>query len=458
MKKIYIGAAVWGGAHHTRDEIAAAFGTEYAETLKTDDSLLGASLLLDMLHYTHRRPGRSAHIKRGGNGKPYFCHWRHIDFSISHSSGVAVCAITADGARVGADIEIYGTGGRYCGDTAAERRRRLAERWLIPHGFAPSDHTRDGNQSDIAAFTRAWTAFEAASKYRGGNLGESNDIPRGTVISHFDIKAPNRAGAVAVCSDEDATVIPCPEFYAVTRGVPRVTVLGVEFNPLTRSAAAKRAADHLMHGTGLFTVVTPNPVISMNCRRDPKLMADVNTASLSVADGRGVIDAARRQGTPLPERVCGIDLAEDILTVAAACGRRVFLLGGAPGRAEQAAALLKEKHAGLKICGTLDGYGGIADTARATEILKAAAPDILFVCLGSPRQEMMIFENAAMLSAAGVKLAAALGGSIDVWSGNVRRAPNFMIKARLEWLWRCAIEPRRLRVIPTLVKYRMLTK
>lgn len=471
MKKIYIGAASCL-PRHSREELLAAFGAEYTDTLRTDDSLLGASLLLDMLRYIHLHPGRRTRVMRNDNGKPQFAQCPRVGFSISHSHGVAVCAISDDCADIGADIEIYDTAetthedrdqGFSEGDTSAVRRQKLAERWLIPHGFDPAEFLYGNTAANCEqhAFTKAWTAFEAASKYTGGKLADRCGCPTGTRISHFEIKetrSTTRAGCVAICHTDDTLLIPCPDFFAVTRGAPRVSVLGVEFDPLTRAEAAGCATEQLLHGDGLFTIVTPNPVISMNCRRDPALTRSVNSASLSVPDGRGVIDAAKRQGTPLPERVCGIDLAEDILSAAAQHGWHVFLLGGAPGRAEEAAARLRAEHAGLIICGTLDGYGGISDTDRIWNTLTAAAPDILFVCLGSPMQERFIFDNAKRLSAAGVRLAAALGGSVDVWSGSVRRAPYIVIKAKLEWLWRCICQPRRLRVLPTLIKYRLLTK
>lgn len=472
MKKIYIGAATCPPLH-SREELLAAFGAEYTDTLRTDDSLLGASLLLDMLRYIrHLRPGRRTHVVRNENGKPRFAHCPWVGFSISHSHGVAVCAISDDCADIGVDIEIYDTAdtpredreqGCTDRDTSAVRRQKLASRWLIPHGFDPAEFLDDhaATNCERHAFTKAWTAYEAASKYTGGMLADRRGCPTGTRISHFEIKEAKtaaRAGYVAICHADNARLIPCPEFFAVTRGAPRVSVLGVEFDPLTRAEAASHATEQLLRGDGLFTIVTPNPVISMNCRRAPALMRAVNAASLSVPDGRGVIDAARRQGTPLPERVCGIDLAGDILSAAAEHGWRVFLLGGAPGRAEEAAARLGAEHAGLIICGTLDGYGGIADPDHVWNTLTAAAPDILFVCLGSPKQERFIFDNTKRLSEIGVRLAAALGGSVDVWSGSVRRAPSLIIKAKLEWLWRCICQPRRLRVLPTLIKYRLLTK
>lgn len=461
MKKVYIGAATCP-PRHSREELLAAFGAEYTDTLRTDDSLLGASLLLDMLRYIRLPIGKRTAVERNESGKPRFAHCPRVGFSISHCHGVAVCAISDDCADIGADIEIYGAG-EADGDTHAARRKKLAARWLIPHGFDPAEFLDDhaATNCERHAFTKAWTAYEAASKYTGGMLADRRGCPSGTRISHFEIKEAKtaaRAWCVAICHADNARLIPCPEFFAVTRGAPRVSVLGVEFDPLTRAEAASRATEQLLCGDGIFTIVTPNPVISMNCRRDPALMRAVNAASLSVPDGRGVIDAARRQGTPLPERVCGIDLAEDILFAAAEHGWRVFLLGGAPGRAEEAAARLRAEHAGLIICGTLDGYGGISDPEHAWNTLTAAAPDILFVCLGSPKQERFIFDNTKRLSEIGVRLAAALGGSVDVWSGSVRRAPSLVIKARLEWLWRCICQPRRLRVLPTLIKYRLLTK
>ena len=96
--------------------------------------------------------------------------------------------------------------------------------------------------------------------------------------------------------------------------------------------------------------------------------------------------------------------------------------------------------------------------AGADRAIAEASPGILFVCLGSPRQELWIYEHRDFLEQCGVRVAAALGGSIDVWSGEVRRAPQIFIQLHLEWLWRCIREPRRLAVIPTLMRYRMLTR
>ena len=156
--------------------------------------------------------------------------------------------------------------------------------------------------------------------------------------------------------------------------------------------------------------------------------------------------------------MAGIDFGHSLLCRAAERGKRVFLLGGKPGRAEKAAQELAAAIPGLNICGTCDGYDGMSGGAGAERAIAEASPGILFVCLGSPRQELWIYEHRDFLEQCGVRVAAALGGSIDVWSGEVRRAPQIFIRLHLEWLWRCVREPRRLAVIPTLVRYRMLTR
>ena len=126
--------------------------------------------------------------------------------------------------------------------------------------------------------------------------------------------------------------------------------------------------------------------------------------------------------------------------------------------AERAAERLRDQLPGLRICGVLDGFGDAADEHRTADMISRSGAALLIVCLGSPRQEKWIYNHRQLLDASGIKVAVALGGALDVWSGDVRRAPGPFIQLRLEWLWRCIREPRRLRVIPTLVRYRILTR
>lgn len=201
-------------------------------------------------------------------------------------------------------------------------------------------------------------------------------------------------------------------------------------------------------------VVTPNAVMLSSCAKSPTQTALLNSATLSLADGMGVKWAARRQGTPLVERIAGIDFGEALLQKAAKDGLRVFLLGGEDGVAARAAERLKIRYPKLCVCGSFWGYfgSGREEDERLTSVLRATRPDILFVCMGFPRQEEWIATHMERLS--DVRVIAGLGGSLDVWAGRVRRAPHLISKIGLEWAWRIAHEPRkRLSQLPTLVRF-----
>ena len=231
----------------------------------------------------------------------------------------------------------------------------------------------------------------------------------------------------------------------------KITVSGIQFDNVNIEEAVKRALRD--HGEAQ-TVVTPNALIAEACAKDPSLCRLVNSASLVLPDGAGILSAARRQGTPLRQRVAGIDFAERLLAVAAERGERVFLLGGGDGVAPAAAKNLQKKFPGLCICGCFWGYFDRQgeENQRLLGIINSCKPSILLVCFGFPVQEQWIRENIGFLPS--VRVAAGLGGSLDVWAGRVRRAPAFVRAANMEWAWRMATEPRRLRNIPALVRFR----
>ncbi len=193
-------------------------------------------------------------------------------------------------------------------------------------------------------------------------------------------------------------------------------------------------------------IYTPNPTILQSAKKDPALLSALRSADFCLADGIGIRLAARILGVPMPSHIAGIEFAEDLLAEAEKKGLRVYLLGGKPHIAEKAAANLQKKHPKLRICGTSHGYfeGDILPK------IAAACPDILFVCLGSPRQELFIHEH---LEKTGASIGMGLGGSLDVWSGSVRRAPLLFRKWHLEWLWRMLRQPRRLRGVPILAAF-----
>lgn len=218
----------------------------------------------------------------------------------------------------------------------------------------------------------------------------------------------------------------------------RVDVLGVAFDNVTLAEAAARALA-LMEERRAAWAATPNPEIVMLARESPVLLQALSRADLVLPDGIGVVKGAAILGTPLKEKVPGIDFAEAVMAGLAARGGSVYLFGAKPGVAEKAGAALTARHPGLCLAGTSDGY--FDDDAPIREKIRAAAPDLLLVCLGAPKQELWMAENAGKLP---VGLMAGLGGSLDVFAGEVKRAPAGWQRLGLEWLYRLLKEPKRL--------------
>ncbi|MCL2003356.1 MAG: GNAT family N-acetyltransferase [Oscillospiraceae bacterium] len=211
----------------------------------------------------------------------------------------------------------------------------------------------------------------------------------------------------------------------------RVDVLGVPFDAVTPGEAVQRALRLMETGGGY--VVTPNPEIVFMCRNNPEVMDAVAGADMILADGIGVVKAAKRLKTPLPCRVTGVDWFLDMLKACEENGKSVFLLGGKPGAAEAAA----RKYPAIRW--TLDGY--FSDDAPVIDAIQKAGPDFLAVCLSAPRQELWMRHNRAVL---GGILMAGLGGSVDVLAGTKRRGPAIFRKLGLEWLFTAIVKPSRI--------------
>ena len=218
----------------------------------------------------------------------------------------------------------------------------------------------------------------------------------------------------------------------------RVDVLGVGFDNLTLEEAAEQGME-LLHAEGTHYVVTPNPEIVGVCRENRAAREAVNGAALVLPDGIGVIKGAAVLGTPLKERVPGIEFAARLLEKMAAEGMALYLLGAKPGVAEIASERLRARYPGLRITGTHDGY--FQEDAPVVEKIRQSGADAVFVCLGAPRQELWMAKNG---EATGVRLLCGLGGSLDVFAGTVKRAPRFWCDHGLEWFYRLCREPQRL--------------
>ncbi len=232
-------------------------------------------------------------------------------------------------------------------------------------------------------------------------------------------------------------------------GKDTVNILGVEITRKSREDV-RSLLSRALEKREYLKLFTPNAEILYRASREPELAALLNKGDLLLPDGIGVIIASRLARKPIRERITGIDTAEFILSVAAERGLSVYLLGGAEGVASKAAERLREKLPSLNICGSHHGY--FNKTGKEAEAviahIAAARPDILFVCLGFPEQERFILENTSSLPF--LRLSAGLGGSLDVWSGEVIRAPRIMQKTGLEWLFRTLCAPNRIRRAPHL--------
>jgi len=213
--------------------------------------------------------------------------------------------------------------------------------------------------------------------------------------------------------------------------------MGVSFDDVTLPQAIA-AGEELAKGPGCAYVVTPNPEIVNMARQDPAYGAILNGAGLVLPDGIGVVHAAKILGTPLQGRVPGIDFATGLVARMAETGLRLYLLGAKPGVAEQAAENLKQTHPNLIVCGTHDGY--FQDAAPVVEAVKAAQADVVFVCLGAPKQERWMAAHEDKVQAVMV----GVGAAFDYEAGNIRRAPMWMQRHNLEWLYRLMQDPKRL--------------
>ena len=215
-------------------------------------------------------------------------------------------------------------------------------------------------------------------------------------------------------------------------------ILGVSFDNVTMTEAVAAGSAMVKQG-GFHYVVTPNPELVNLSKTDDQYRRILNAADLVLPDGVGILYAARILGTPLRERVPGIDFAAGLLAYMTAAGTRLYLLGAKPGVAEKAQARLKAHYPGLVICGLGDGY--FKNDLEPAEDMRRVGAQVAFVCLGAPKQEKWIARYGPQT---GARLMVGLGGVLDVYAGNVKRAPLGWQKLGLEWAYRLTQEPSRL--------------
>jgi len=223
--------------------------------------------------------------------------------------------------------------------------------------------------------------------------------------------------------------------------IPYVRILGVRVDALTYAGLLDSIGRFIAAG-GPHHICTANPEFVMEAQRNPAFRAVLERADLCMADGVGLLWAARRQGHPLPERVTGSDGVPLIAERAATEGWRLYLLGAGPGIAAAAGEILRTRYPGLQIVGVYEGTPADSDAPGIIARITAARPDILFVAYGAPRQDLWIAQHRDALR---VPVMMGVGGTFDHITGARKRAPRWVQRLNLEWLFRLLTQPWRWR-------------
>lgn len=229
----------------------------------------------------------------------------------------------------------------------------------------------------------------------------------------------------------------------------RFTLLGVPVDPLTEAEAVDWVARAITEGRSRL-VISVNPERIMHAAREPAFAAVLKGADLALADGAGVVWAARRLGHSVPGRVAGVDFVEALAARGAARGWRFFFLGGGPGVAEAAGRALAERYPGFILAGTHAGSPDPASDAATIDAVRSSGAQLLFLAYGAGAEEAWLARN---LGASGASVGMGVGGAFDFISGRVRRAPRWMRNLGLEWLHRLTHQPWRWRRMIALPRF-----
>lgn len=219
-----------------------------------------------------------------------------------------------------------------------------------------------------------------------------------------------------------------------------MNILGCDFSEVDSEGAVKWSEDWLKNETSGY-ITTVNVAILMMMRTDEYLKNFVKNSALVVADGLPLIWLSKLLGTPLPERVAGIDLVQSLVKNAAQSGESVYLFGAKAATVQKVAAYFKNENPDLILAGVDDGYYTKEEEADRVKKIRESGAGLLVVAMGVPRQEKFLGENWDKL---GVKLAIPVGGSFDVIAQEKKRAPMLLQKIGMEWFYRMCQEPRRL--------------
>lgn len=236
---------------------------------------------------------------------------------------------------------------------------------------------------------------------------------------------------------------------AVDNGADRVMILGIPVDRMTMAQTMAKLEEFVASGKPHF-IITADAAGLVQAQDDLEYRALYGRADIITADSAGVLWAAKRAGKPIAERVSGVDIVDNACALSANKGYRIFFLGSEPGVAELAAEKMKRKHPGCNIVGARHGYfPKESDSVVAAEVAEAD-PDFLFVAMGIPRQEKFIVSTMPVI---GARVAIGVGGSLDVFSGKVKRAPVLCQKLKIEWLWRTIQNPSKLAKVKLLPEF-----
>ena len=232
----------------------------------------------------------------------------------------------------------------------------------------------------------------------------------------------------------------------------RVKILGYPIDCVTLEQTKNIFLDYLKDDSQTHLILTADSNAFISAATDPVYQRIFKEASLITPDSAGPVWALERLGHAVPSRVSGVDLVEELCLISQETGCSIFFLGAAPGVAEAAAKKLKEKYPSMKVAGVKDGFfQGQSDVEVATQIANTN-PDILVVAMGMPRQECFILDTAKII---GARIGIGVGGSLDVHSGTVKRAPVIFQKLRLEWAWRFILNPKKIAKVKNLPAFYM---
>jgi exopolysaccharide biosynthesis WecB/TagA/CpsF family protein len=221
----------------------------------------------------------------------------------------------------------------------------------------------------------------------------------------------------------------------------RAELLGLAFDRETMASAVDRCLSWCAGPRAPHTVVTVNASHACMIHRDAELHDACRKGDLVIADGMSVLWALRLAGSPLPERVAGVDLMARLLEEGGRRSLSVFFLGARREVVTELARRSEAAHPGLRVVGVRDGYFSTAEHEDIVREIRAASPDLLFVGMPSPFKETWCERHRDRL---GVPVIMGVGGSFDVLAGYVRRAPRFLQVAGMEWSWRLMMEPRKM--------------